>query len=148
MAAKDVVYQEAECYRFDPAGGRPYLVGSRCRLCGYTAFPPRAACPACINKESMQEVSLGSRGAVDTFSVLRVPAPGFEAPYVVAYVRMPAGGRVFSLITGCEPSEGALAIGAEVELVIEKIREDGQGNEVRGYKFRPVAAAERGAGPR
>lgn len=148
MAQKDVIYQEAGCYRFEPRGGRPYLVGSKCRRCGYAAFPARAVCPVCIDRESMEEVSLGSRGTVDTFSVLRAGAPGFEAPYVVAYVLMPAGGRVFSLITGCEPSEGSLEIGTEVELVIEKIREDEQGNEVRGYKFRPVGAGERGAGPR
>ena len=147
MARGDAVYQEAGCYRFGPGDGRPYLVGSKCRRCGYAAFPARAVCPACLDRESMEEASLGSRGTVDTFSVLRASAPGFEAPYVVAYVRMPGGERVFSLITGCEPSEGALAIGTEVELVIEKIREDEQGNEVRGYKFRPAGAGEREAGP-
>ncbi|MEK6710233.1 MAG: Zn-ribbon domain-containing OB-fold protein [Nitrospinota bacterium] len=148
MADKDIVYQEAGCYRFDPPDGRPYLVGSRCRKCGYAAFPSRVVCPVCLNPESMEEVSLGSRGRVDTFSVLHVGAPGFEAPYVVAYVLMPAGGRVFSLITGCEPSEGSLEIGTEVELVIEKIREDERGNEVRGFKFRPVGGGGKEAGPR
>jgi len=94
----------------------------------------------------MEEVSLGSRGVVDTFSVLHADAPGFKAPYVVAYILLPAGVRVFSPITGCDPSEGSLAIGDEVELVIEKIREDDRGNEVRGYKFRPIRAGEKEAG--
>ena len=42
------------------------------------------------------------------------------------------------LISGCPPVEDCLHIGMEVELVIDKIREDEQGNEVIGYKFRPV----------
>ena len=87
----------------------------------------------------MEQISLGSRGKIDTFSVLHVGAPGFKAPYIIAYVVMPEGAKVLSLITGCEPSEEALETGKKVELVIEKIREDEQGNEVRGYKFRPVA---------
>jgi uncharacterized OB-fold protein len=85
----------------------------------------------------MEEVSLGSKGQVDTFSVLHVDAPGFKAPYVVAYVVI-SGVKVFSLITGCDPSEESLEIGNEVELVVEKIREDEHGNEIRGYKFRPI----------
>lgn len=137
---RNVIYQEPEYYRFDSPSGKPYLIGSRCRSCGYATFPPRVNCPACINKECMEEISLGSKGEVDTFSVLHVGAPGISAPYIMAYVVMPAGVKVFSLITGCEPSEESLKIGAEVELVIEKIRVDEEGNEVRGYKFRPVGA--------
>ena len=53
------------------------------------------------------------------------------------------GAKVLSLITGCEPQEESLEIGEEVELVIEKIREDRQGNEVRGYKFRPVGGEKK-----
>jgi uncharacterized OB-fold protein len=86
----------------------------------------------------MEETKLNSRGKIDTFSVLHVSAPDFEAPYILAYVILPEGVRLLSLITGCEPSEDSLEIGSEVELVIEKIREDEQGNEVRGYKFQPV----------
>lgn len=134
---KAVIYQEAGYYRFDSSDGRPYLIGSRCRLCGYATFPPRTVCPACIDRTSMEEVSLGSKGHVDTFSVLHVGAPGFKPPYVVAYVNI-SGVKVFSLITGCEPSEEALQIGSEVELVVEKVREDEEGNEVWGYKFRPI----------
>ena len=134
---KNVIYQEAEYYNLDSPDGRPYLIGSKCRLCGHATFPPRVVCPVCIDKESMEEISLGSRGQVDTFSVLHIGAPGFKAPYVVAYVVI-SGVKVFSLITGCEPSEDSLEIGSDVELVVEKIREDEQGNEIRGYKFRPV----------
>jgi uncharacterized OB-fold protein len=134
---KKIIYQEADCYRIGTSGGDALLMGSKCRRCGYVTFPPRIACSACINKGSMEVVPLGSRGTIETFSVLHIGTPDFKAPYILAYVLI-GGAKVLSLITGCEPKEESLEIGEEVELVIEKIREDEQGNEVRGYKFRPI----------
>jgi len=91
-----------------------------------------------MKEDTMEETPLSRRGKIDTFSVVRVAPTGFEAPYIQAFVDLPEGPRVFSLITGCEPSEDALKEGQEVELVIEKITEDEKGNELIGYKFRPV----------
>jgi len=139
-----VIYQESKCYRFRSPDGEPYLIGSKCRCCGYVAFPPRVICPDCVIKGSMEEIDLGSTAKIDTFSVLYVGTLDFPAPYILAYVVVPEGARVLSLITGCEPSEEALEIGTPVELVIEKIRTDKQGNEVRGYKFRPLIITRNG----
>ena len=91
----------------------------------------------------MEEIELSGRGRIDTFSVLHVGAPGFPVPYIVAYVVLPEGPRLFSMIGGCEPSEKSLEIGTEVELIVDKIRTDEQGNEVIGYKFKPVSAEAR-----
>jgi uncharacterized OB-fold protein len=57
-------------------------------------------------------------------------------------VELPEGVRVETLYTGCDFDE--LGIGMEVELVIEKLHDDEQGNEVLCHKFRPVrqSAAE------
>ena len=86
----------------------------------------------------MEEVPLSTRGAIDTFTVIHVAPLGFKAPYVQAFVNLPEGVRIFSLITGCDPLQNDLKDGSEVELVIEKIREDEKGNDLIGYKFRPV----------
>ncbi len=86
----------------------------------------------------MEEVPLSRRGTIDTFTVVHVAPTGFKAPYIQAYVDLPEGPRIFSLITGCDPLGTDLRDGAEVELVIEKIREDEKGNDLIGYKFRPV----------
>ena len=117
---------------------KPYLVGSRCTVCGYVSFPKRPVCPMCIKEGTMKEVALSTRGKINTFTISRVTSGGFQAPYIQAYVDLPEGSRVFTLITGCEPSEGALEMGTEVEMVIDKICEDEDGNELIGYKFRPV----------
>ena len=119
-------------------GDMPYLIGSRCNLCGYTSFPKRVICPVCIKENTMAEIPLSRRGRIYSYSIARLSMPGFPAPYIQAYVDIEEGPRIFSLITGCEPKEGALEIGDEVELVIEKITQDDEGNDIIGYKFRPV----------
>jgi uncharacterized OB-fold protein len=86
----------------------------------------------------MEEVHLSGRGKLDTFSIVNAALPGFKAPSIQAYVNLEEGPRIWSLITGVEPDEKALKIGMELELVVEKVREDAQGNEVISYQFRPV----------
>lgn len=51
---------------------------------------------------------------------------------------LPEGTRIFTMITGTEIRDDALKRGQEMELVIDKLREDAQGNEIIGWKFRPV----------
>ena len=122
---------------------RSYLIGSKCRACGRTFFPRRSVCRVCMRDDTMEETALSTRGKIDTFTVIGVAPVGFKAPYIQAYVDLPEGPRIFSLITGVEPSETALRDGEEVELVIDKIREDENGNDLIGYKFRPVNQGSR-----
>jgi uncharacterized OB-fold protein len=122
---------------------KSYLIGSRCKECGRTFFPKRYVCNACMKDETMEETPLSTRGKIDTFSVVQVAPLGFEAPYIQAFVDLPEGLRVFSIITGCSPSEESLKEGDEVELVIEKIAEDENGNDLIGYKFRPFGGEQR-----
>ena len=119
---------------------KPHLIGSKCRACGRVFFPKRSICRVCMLEDTMEEIPLSTRGKIDTFTVVRVAPLGFKAPYIQAFVDLPEGQRIFSLITGCEPSEDALKEGQEVELVIDKITEDEKGNDLIGYKFRPVSA--------
>jgi uncharacterized OB-fold protein len=128
--------QENLYYRLE--NNTPYLIGSKCKQCGYVAFPKKVVCPACVTKGSMVEIQLSRRGRLDTFSVLHVGPPGFATPYVVGYVVLPEGPRVFSMIKGCQPSEDSLEIGQEMELTLGKIRHDEHNNEFVGYQFRPV----------
>lgn len=117
---------------------KPYLIGSKCKLCSYVAFPKKVVCPFCVKKESMEEIELSGKGKLETFSVLHVGAPGFVVPYIVAYIVLFEGPRVFSMINGSDPCGESLEEGTEVELIIGKIRDDEEGNEIFGYKFRPI----------
>lgn len=87
----------------------------------------------------MEEISLGSVGKLDTYTIVRQAPPGFTAPYILGMVRLPDGPEVFTVITGCEINSDALRVGQEMELVIDKLKEDEEGNEIIGWKFKPVA---------
>lgn len=141
---KQIPIREGYFHQATSPSDESYLIGSRCNVCGYVSFPKRDVCPACLKENTMEEIRLSRRGKIYSYSVLHVPLPGFPAPYIIARTELPEGPRVISLVTGCEPVEGALEIGTEVELVIGRITEDKDGNDVIGYMFRPVGNSKQG----
>jgi len=121
---------------------KPYLLGSRCRTCGYTSFPRKEICIVCRKEGTMENIPLGSHGRLETFAVMQVGPPGFKVPYVIGYVKTREGALVFAPITGCEAKDEALKVGEEMELVIEKVKEDGKGNHLIGWKYKPAGKRE------
>lgn len=126
---------------YDFKDGRPYLIGSQCKKCGYVAFPKRMVCPACVTNGSMEDIELSRRGKIETFSILHVAPPGFPVPYAVGYVSLPEGPRIFSILSY---SGEEINIGDPAELKVGKIREDELGNEVIGYQFETGDAKGKG----
>ena len=116
----------------------PYLIGSKCSNCGYVSFPKRVVCPACIRDDTMQETALSRKAKLETFTIVWQAPPGFVAPYVQASVTLADGPRLFTLIAGVEPKEEALKVGQELEMIVDRLREDEKGNTVLAWKFRPV----------
>lgn len=117
---------------------KPYLIGSRCTACGYTCFPKSPVCVRCRRDDTTEELKLGPYGTLETFAVMQVGMPDFPAPYVIGYVRTKEGALVFTPITGCDARDDALTLDEDMELVIERIKEDEQGNELLGWKFKPT----------
>jgi uncharacterized protein len=117
---------------------KPYLIGSKCKNCGRVSFPKKYICNVCMIPDTMEEIPLGTKGTIDTFTVTHVAPLGFKAPYIQAFVNLQEGPRIFSLIAGVDPLQNDLKDGMEVELSIEKIAEDEKGNDLIGYKFQPV----------
>jgi uncharacterized OB-fold protein len=115
--------------------GKSHLIGSRCRNCQEVMFPQRAICLSCFGKD-LEQVDLSSRGKLFTYTINHQGPREFPTPYASGYIDLPEGIRIYSLLTDWETR--GLEIGAEMELVIEKIKEDKEGNIVLGYKFRPV----------
>ena len=91
----------------------------------------------------MEDIQLGSYGRLETFAVMQVGPPGFKVPYIIGYVKAREGVVVFAPITGCEAKDDALKVGEEMELVIEKVKEDGKGNNLIGWKYKPTGKRER-----
>lgn len=116
-----------------PSG--PRLMASRCELCDEQAFPRRSVCPRC-KRPSMRPVHLGEHGTLFSFTVCHVAPSGWRAPYLQAYVELPEGLRVFTLVSDAvEPRIDALEAGMAMELVIEPVA---PGDERVTYKYRPL----------
>jgi uncharacterized OB-fold protein len=126
-------------------GPEPALLGSRCTTCG-TVFFPRAEgfCrnPACAG-EAFEEVPLSRRGRVWSYTDAQYqpPAPYLPAadpyvPFALAAVELAEGLVVLGQVaSGYGVSD--LSVGAEVELVVERLYTDDSG-ERTVWKWKPV----------
>lgn len=123
----------------------PRLLGTRCGACGTYFFPKETTfCrnPHCWGTD-LEEVRLGRRGRIWSFTVNHYPPPPpyvasepFE-PYAVAAVELPEERMVVlgQVARGVDPA--ALTVGGEVELVVETLSEDEDGEHLV-WKWRPV----------
>jgi uncharacterized OB-fold protein len=117
--------------------GRARLLGSRCALCGESAFPRRQVCPRC-KRRTMEPTLLSERGRLFSFTVCHSAPAGWRAPYLQAYVELPEGLRVFGLISDAvEPRSDALEVGMQMEVVVERVGDESADAPVT-YKFRPL----------
>ena len=122
----------------------PALLGSRCRQCGIAAFPVAESCMACSGQDVVVE-ELPRRGTLWTWTVQQfMPKTPYNSgetpetfkPYGVGYVELPGGVRVEGRLTESDP--GKLAIGMEMELLVDTYRTEENGDEVVSFFFKPV----------
>jgi uncharacterized protein len=118
---------------FEEKDNQATLLGSKCGSCGKVFFPPKAFCPNCLGKE-LEQLPVGGRGTLYSFSIVNMPTEHYKAPYAVAWIELPNAIRVFSQIKGWEGHQ--LKIGEHMELVIDKLWEEEE-RDVIGYFFRP-----------
>ena len=79
-----------------------HLIGSRCDSCGALAFPTRQVCATC-GSTALSRVRLGGKGRLYTFAIVRQAPKEFPTPYVIGYVDLDEGVRVFTrVVTGSE----------------------------------------------
>lgn len=120
----------------------PRLLGSRCPACGEHFFPRRRVCAKCP-AEGCEDVELGPRGRLWTWTYVHVPLFAKKDAQVDAYgvgqVDLPEGPRVQSILQG---DRDEFAIGMEMELDLESLRTDDAGDEVVIFRFRPAPTQE------
>ena len=121
----------------DP-GEPPRLLGSRCPACGEHFYPRRVVCAQCLH-EGTGDVLLGPRGRLWTWTYVHVPLfakkDGSVDAYGVGQIDLPEGPRVQAILVG-GPDD--FEIGMELELDLETLSTDRDGNDVVIYRFRPV----------
>lgn len=90
------------------------LIVPRGRTTGDYFFPPERLCPGTSSDDWVYVESAGT-GTVASFSVVtRPPAPGFDAPYVLAVVDVDEGWTIMTNIVDCEPD--SVFIGMKVSV--------------------------------
>lgn len=134
-------------FREDP---EPALLGSRCTSCGTLAFPKaKDFCgnPACDGTE-FDEQPLSRRGTVWSYTDAQyqppppyVPASDPYVPFALAAVQLPEGIVVLGQVAdGYGVAD--LTVGAEVELVVEPVYTDEQGERTI-WRWKPVTEGAR-----
>ena len=94
----------------------------RCRACGDAYFPPQPWCPHCASDE-VEVFRASGRGTLYSYVVNHRPAPGFEAPYVLAVVELEEGPRLLTNLVGVEPDPAALPLDLRVEVTFAPVGE-------------------------
>lgn len=59
--------------------------------CGHRQHYPRALCTGCGRTDALGWVDAAGDGTIDSFTVVHRGLPGYDAPYVVARVRLAEG---------------------------------------------------------
>jgi len=123
----------------------PRLIGSKCKNCGEITFPAQNSCPNCC-LEDVEKIQLSTKGKLWTYTVQgfypKSPpyagpdTPESFVPFGVGYIELPNEVKVESRLTENDPEK--LKIGMDMELVIEKFKEDEEGNDVMIFAFKPV----------
>jgi uncharacterized protein len=121
---------------------QPHLVASKCGSCGAMFFDiKRTACSKCGTAGNFSQVPLSNKGTVWVFSVIHQSFPGIKTPYVTAVVDLPEGVSVKSNLIDVDPEEleknPQKGFGMPVELVVNQVATDRQGNPVMAFQFRP-----------
>ena len=75
------------------------LMGSRCKKCGATSFPPRGDCGDCLSGE-FEFKELSGEATLHTFTTIVAAPTGFEdmTPYTVGVADLKEGGRILAWI--------------------------------------------------
>ncbi|MFV0317160.1 MAG: Zn-ribbon domain-containing OB-fold protein [Microthrixaceae bacterium] len=115
----------------------PRLLGSRCPACEEVFFPRRLVCAQCFHIGCV-DVELSTRGRLWTWTYCHLPMFGktdATGGYGVGQIDLPEGPRVQAILLG-GPDD--FEIGMELEVDLEVLRTDGDGNEVVIHRFGPL----------
>ncbi|NNK02503.1 MAG: hypothetical protein HKP58_18995 [Desulfatitalea sp.] len=113
------------------------LVGQKCRTCGKIAYPKKRVCPECFG-EDLEEKTLSRTGTLHTFTNVVLGAPHLKPPYITGFVDLPEKIRVLSVITGCDADKDEPRVDMPVEIVLDKLMQDENGEDLYCYKFKPL----------
>jgi uncharacterized OB-fold protein len=90
----------------------------------------------------MRDVEIGRTGRLYSHTIARVAPKGFKAPFFQAFVDLPEGPRIFTLVGAeCPVEAGVLEDGMDMRLVIEPLADTPENRDILTYKYVPAAPA-------
>ncbi|KKR84425.1 MAG: hypothetical protein UU32_C0046G0015 [Candidatus Woesebacteria bacterium GW2011_GWB1_41_10] len=123
---------------------RYLLEGEHCRSCDKNIFPPRDVCPHCGGANCQEVKQFSGKGEVYSYTTIYEAPTGYDAqtPYTVALVKLEEGPMITAQLTDMD--HGEVQIGMSVEMVVRKMRDDGdeRGIIIYGPKFRPAFSSK------
>ena len=108
--------------------GNYALLGVKCNTCGQVAFMDREMCPICASFAGNEKVFIGRKGKVNNFTVAHVAPTGYNPPYILSFVDIEEGPRIFATIEGDLEVAAKLKKGDPVHLKVTadgNLEEDG-----------------------
>ena len=123
---------------------KPQLIGGRCKSCGTYFFPKFYVVhsPECLEAQ-IEEVLLSTKGKLESYTIMNYPSPPPFVnskpfvPYAVGMVSLPEGISVLGMLTGCPVEK--LETEMDVELVIDVLCQDDQGNDELTWKWQVIS---------
>jgi len=92
------------------------LLALRCHRCNAYSIPPKKVCGQC-GGEDLEVAELKGEGEIQTFTVVRVSPEGFEAPYILALVRLTEGPWIMGKVTDADVGKATMEwIGRRVKV--------------------------------
>jgi uncharacterized OB-fold protein len=84
----------------------------------------------------LQEAELAREGEIVTYTVVRQGPANWKGPmpYIIVQVKLDDGPKVETQLA--ESADTQIIIGSKVELILDKLKEDQEGNEIMVHKFR------------
>jgi uncharacterized OB-fold protein len=81
-----------------------------CTSCNEWIWYPKALCPSCGKRDSIEWRQLSGKGKVYSFTIIRQvignsPAFNKDIPFVVGLIELDEGPRIYSNVTGMKPEE-------------------------------------------
>ncbi len=106
------------------------LMGTKCKKCGATSFPPRADCGECMSPD-FEFIEYTGKATLHTYSQIAAAPTGFDdvVPYTVGVVDLEEGGRLLAWI-GDSIADNDITIGMEMQVVPQIFDEE---EEIKVY---------------
>jgi uncharacterized OB-fold protein len=119
-----------------PDNGEPYITGARCLKCGKLHFPATTLCTSCYSEE-LETAPLDYAGTIYCSTTVYIGVKGFKTPYMLAWVDL-NDSRLAAQLDWDPARKDEIKPGMKVRMVCSVLRQDADGKEIVGYKFRPL----------